>query len=271
MIKERLKNVFDHLSQKFPNSVGALQAIRARRFQTKFEEKSGLIELSRKLKDKIGKRVVSGPFEGLKIPDQCFKTYLGPVLLGTYEKEIQGDIKKAININHKNVINIGSKLGYYAVGFALNKNETDVYAFDIDTWARKIVRKNVNINECENVYVRWACTPKKLRDFSGEKNMIISDCEGYEHLLFKEVGGLELEKSDLIIEVHPAGSERHLQNIKSQFSESHIVEVRGFGENEKRINREADSELMRKAAKEYRDSDQKWVICWSRYHENTDR
>jgi tRNA G37 N-methylase Trm5 len=251
-----------------PNTVGALMAIRARKHQHKFERGKGLVELSNRLKKNLGKEVLQGPFEGLKLTNSSFDTHVGPILLGTYKKEIHKGIKKSISRKHENVINIGSKLGYYAVGLAMKKPESRVYAFEIDPWGRKMTKKLKDRNDIKNVRVRWACKPKTLKKFSSSRNLIISDCEGYEQVIFGEMGGSDLARSDLIIEVHPPGSKDSLRYLKEIFLDTHNIEVVRYGEKERGYDGVIPSNIAQKAVKEYRGNGQEWLMCWSKRYED---
>ena len=167
-----------------PKVAGAFFASRSRRIAQRIEKRESLDQLSKKLPDKLGFKVQDGPFEGVELPEAMANRHIGPFLLGSYESALHDVIRRFKRKEYDSIIDIGSSVGYYAVGLASLFPHVPVHAFDIDPWSRRQVKNMAKRNNRDNVLVRSACTRSVLTEYSGEKNLIFSDCEGYEHELF---------------------------------------------------------------------------------------
>jgi hypothetical protein len=149
--------------------------------------------------------VKHGPFKGMRYPRaESVGSSILPKLLGSYEHEIAPLIEQLCCKQFTEVVDIGCAEGYYAVGLAMRMADVKVLAFDTDYDARRVCREMAALNNVsERVAVGALCDQTKLLSLPlTEKALIISDCEGYEKLLFTEETSAFLAKHELLIEVH---------------------------------------------------------------------
>ena len=120
------------------------------------------------------------------------------------EKELEPLFQRIRNNNYTTILDIGCAEGYYAVGLARIFADAKVYAYDIDSQALQQCEKMAKLNQVEDrVILQEACSEEILANFNfSGKNLIISDCEGYEYFLFSTRNIHNLINSDVLIEVH---------------------------------------------------------------------
>ncbi|MFZ2276150.1 MAG: hypothetical protein WAW39_00065, partial [Prosthecobacter sp.] len=198
------------------------------------------------------------------LPSFLYSEQMGPFLLGTYEQEIASWLKAQKNRKFTLVIDIGSKFGFYAVGLAQWFPTTKVIAFDTDPWAQRMTRRFAESNNTPNVETQGYCSLKWLSRHLSPYSLIISDCEGYEFVLFQRGAIPNLNTATLIVESHDLPPwEKHAKLIES-FQSTHEVEEVSFdtSDRSKRANVDlsflSDSELSL-AVGEPRNSLQKWL------------
>lgn len=178
--------------------------------------------------DKI--TVKSGPFSGLIYPDfSSTGSALCPKLLGTYEKELHTIIFNILNRQYKYVLDVGCAEGYYAVGLAQKLKNAEIYAYDINEYARKLCL-NMSAANGQKINIRDKCTDETLKKFSFDnslRSLIICDCEGYERNLFTKSNINNLANVECLIEVHDwlqneTSTKNYLLNL---FKETHNYKV----------------------------------------------
>ena len=100
-----------------------------------------------------------------------------------------------------------------------------MYAFDTNPEARTECQENAKINSvAERVSVSGLCDASTLKALDlGSRSLIISDCEGYERLLFDKAMAEQLRDHDLIIETHDWIDIETSTAIKSAFASTHIL------------------------------------------------
>ena len=203
-----------------------LSAISARRWSQKVEREKGLDRLNREYIARHGRTVLQGPFKGLKYAPAADGRQVSARLIGCYEQELAPFIEQCCRTPYRRVIDVGSAEGYYAVGFALRMPEAEVVAFDTDPWARRACRQIAAANQLsDRVQVRGYCSPERLGDCIGtDKCLILSDCEGYENILFDPQLIPGLAKCDMIVEIHdnPPSLEHPLV---ARFQKTHRIEL----------------------------------------------
>mgnify|MGYP001427313264 FL=1 len=178
---------------------------------------------ARKLIAHLGSRVQSGPFQGLLLTQMTHAEQFGPYLLGVYESHLEEAWNTVLRRSYTQVIDIGAKFGYYAVGLAIRYPQASVVAFDTDWWARKAVRQMAAANGTGNVEVRGFCTPEWLAANTRAGAFIISDCEGYEAALFQPAVVAQLRSATLIVETHDVFVPGVSGALRSVFGETHTV------------------------------------------------
>jgi hypothetical protein len=239
------------------------QSIRARRKSHSLIKKWGINTLNIKLRKLIGNTVMSGPFEGLKLPDAAFSEHVGPYLFGSYENELNVVWEKIFTKDYDQIIDIGCKFGFYAVGLAKKFPKAMVYAFDIDPWARLATRRSAELNGVNNITVGKFFEKDFIRNSLKPNSLIICDVDGAEFNLFGSDLKPFLGKADAIIELHDCFVDGCEQAVRSAFPEERscsLIELR-----KEKIERTEFSFLSREerilALNEIR-PDQKW-ICWT--------
>jgi precorrin-6B methylase 2 len=170
--------------------------------------------------------VAGGPFAGMKWIVQSFGSSLLPKLLGSYESELHPALEEAFRENYDTVVDIGCAEGYYAVGMARRLPRATVYAFDTNPHARRLCGRVVKLNGLEDrVRIGGSCDAAVLSSLPlGEKALIISDCEGYEKLLFDRNMAALLAKHDLIVEVHDFLDIETSSKLREAFLETHHIQ-----------------------------------------------
>jgi len=167
-----------------------------------------------------------GPFQGVRYPwAMACGSPLFSKILGSYERELSGVVEELCRIPYTTILNIGSAEGYYAVGLAKRIPTATVTAFDINPEARQLARQLADGNGVgDRFQVDGACTPELLVErCRGKQGLIISDCEGYERLLFTPEVARVLTGWDILIEVHDLIDIEVSTSLLAAFAASHEV------------------------------------------------
>ena len=204
----------------------------------------------RKIVNKIHKifsgKVCNGPYKNLKISTiENWSIDLGSKILGMYELEVQRIIenlckKKDIKI----VVNYGVAEGYHLTGILKNKLAKFGIGVEIDKNSISILQKNLKINKLEKkVKVLEKLDLNKISDHVRsddiKKTLFLIDIEGGEYDLINSNTIKLINKSYLIIELHPflSNSKKRTKfynlikknfNIKSITSSSRDPFVKGL-------------------------------------------
>jgi hypothetical protein len=150
---------------------------------------------------------------------------IGPYLLGVYESELDEAWAIVLTGSYSQIIDIGARFGYYAVGLARKYPAASVVAFDTDWWARKAVHEMAAANGTGNVEVKGFCHPGWLTRQVQEAAFIISDCEGYEATLFGPATIPKLRSATLLIETHDCVVPGVSDRLGDAFGGTHSVRV----------------------------------------------
>ena len=248
------------------DAIMAVKAHRIRASNQRWLASEGLTALNRPLMEHFGDRVVSGPFRGLRLTPRCCQEHIGPVLLGTYENELHGVIEDAIARAPTRVLDIGAKIGYYAVGLAKRLPTTPVEAFDTDWWARKATREVATLNAQENVATAGACTPRRLAAVQ-PRSLIVCDIDGAEVPLFTARPLPALATATLLIETHDGLVADTTRTLTDRFAPTHdVLEIPCvWGHKTPPVDLSAvfpgDIVRQQKATVEPRCEGQSWLYC----------
>ncbi|HKD09370.1 MAG TPA: hypothetical protein VKB79_25925 [Bryobacteraceae bacterium] len=150
-------------------------------------------------------RILNGPFTGMKYtPSRAVCSSIMPKLLGSYEAELHDALARLVNRQYSAIVDVGCAEGYYAVGLARLLPDIPVYAYDTDADARQMCLELADANGvAERIQLGGFCTAETLGSLPlGNRALIISDCEGYERLLFTPESLSALARHDLLIETH---------------------------------------------------------------------
>ena len=219
-IKHRLKRAFLAVA---PETAIAVMSARSRAHSQRLVDEWGLVTLNHKLTDVFGLVVQAGPFRGLALSPMTMQEHLGPFLLGTYEAELHPWLAALLERRFSQIVDVGSKFGYYAVGFARAHPGTEVIAFDTDWWARRATLEVAKANRVEkSVRVSGFCSPARLAATLRPHSFLISDCEGYERELFAPLIP-QLDSATLLIEVHEAAAPGVGKFLRERFAATHDV------------------------------------------------
>ena len=212
------------LLQAFPRTATTLLSIRSRRLNQKVWSQTGLVELERRVADGLDFQVASSPFQGLRLPPTCLPEHVAPFLLGTYEQELHPALEAALATSPTQLIDVGAKIGYYAIGCALRCPSTPAFAFDTDPWAQKIVRQAAHLNKLSHVTALGYCSSSWLGSEDRSGALIISDCEGFEEHLFPASLDRALSHATLIVETHDHVSPGISETLARRFATTHHVQ-----------------------------------------------
>ncbi len=170
--------------------------------------------------------VAGGPFRGMRYPSaQSYGSALLPKLLGSYESELHPALEGLLENGYSAIIDIGCAEGYYAVGLGLRCAHADIYAFDINPHARKLCDDVAKFNGLDGrVHIGGFCDQVALKSIPlGRKGLIISDCEGYEGVLFTSEIAEHLAMHDLIVETHDFIDIDISSRLREVFAKTHQV------------------------------------------------
>ncbi|HEY6765649.1 MAG TPA: class I SAM-dependent methyltransferase [Candidatus Sulfotelmatobacter sp.] len=170
--------------------------------------------------------VTAGPFRGLRYPAaRSFGSVLIPKLLGSYESELHPVLEEMLAYQYSAIVDIGCAEGYYAVGLGMRLEQAEVYAFDADSRATRLCRDLATANGINGrLHLGGFCDEATLKSISlGRKALIISDCEGYEGLLFTNEVAAFLARHDLIIEAHDFIDIEISSRLRNNFAATHRV------------------------------------------------
>ena len=169
-----------------------------------------------------------GPFRGMRYPTtKSVGSALVPKILGSYESELHSIVDRICGQDYSDIVDIGCAEGYYAVGLAMRLRNANVYAFDTNKDAIRLCKQMARLN---NVLDRFTtgdfCDSNTLRSIPlGKKALIVSDCEGYEKILFS--GGItsHLANHELLIEIHDFIDIEISSTISQAFQDTHRITV----------------------------------------------
>lgn len=246
----------------FPSLVTTLRSIRARRHSHQLVAREGYGAIDRRIADCTGLEVSGGPFTGLRLPSEALREHLGPFLLGTYESEIHSWLEELRERELRQILDIGAKFGYYAVGLARWFPRAEVLAFDTDPWARKQVRRAALENGTDRVSVRGYLRPAALQGLIRPPALVVSDCEGFEDELFRETDPEAIRECWLLIELHESLAPGVGERLRRRFAETHEIAVRNRSVREVRPEwiQLLGAEGSRRAIDELR-GEQQWMFC----------
>jgi hypothetical protein len=220
MLKQAIKKALFAVA---PRTATAIMSARARAHSQRLVKEWGLRDLGQKLIREVGDVVLAGPFRGLRLTPMCQAEHVSPFLLGVYELELQPWWEAVFRRPFAQILDVGAKFGYYAVGLALRYPHADNVAFDTDWWARRALREMRAANRAR-LTIRGYCSPRWLAAHLRDGAFIICDCEGYEGELFGAADAPALATATMIIELHEAFMPGVSARIRARFAATHRIE-----------------------------------------------
>jgi len=249
-----------------PQWTTALLSARARVYSHEVIASWGSGAVTRKLVEKFGSRVLDGPFAGMILTPMTHAEQLGPYILGLYESELDEAWETVFRGTYTQIVDIGARFGYYAVGLAKRYPDASVIAFDTDWWARRAIREMIAANGTSNLAVKGFCSAAWLAHHIEDAAFIISDCEGYEDALFGSATVQRLRSATLIIETHDAFVPGVSERLTAAFGETHEVHAYGGDGSRRETPRPLTflSEPERRLAIQEVRPPQVWLLCLPR-------
>ncbi|HMJ46906.1 MAG TPA: class I SAM-dependent methyltransferase, partial [Ferruginibacter sp.] len=146
---------------------------------------------------------------------------------GNYESELFPFFKEIEGKYYTEIIDIGCAEGYYAAGLALKFSASKIHAFDNDERAIQLCKELCAFNNVgSRVAVSGECSPDLMKQINEDKhNLVICDCEGCERYLFNSSNIGALEKSDLLIELHPMYIPDVKEYLSELFKNTHAINI----------------------------------------------
>lgn len=154
-------------------------------------------------KASVGMRVLGGPFAGMRYTNDGYGVLL-PKLCGTYECELWDVLRAAMKNPYVRLIDVGAGEGYYAVGFALRYQASEVIAYDAYDNARIMLAGMAEANGVSHrIQIKGLCDPENLEsDLRTGHCFLIMDVEGAEDLLLDPVKVPSLKTTSILFESH---------------------------------------------------------------------
>jgi hypothetical protein len=258
-VKQLIKRL---LYRGAPRFTTAMMSARARAHSHRVVAEWGGAAVAVKLLERFGTRVREGPFAGLALTPMSHAEQIGPYLLGVYESELDTAWAIVFRGKYRQVVDVGAKFGYYAVGLARRYPDVPVVAFDTDSWARRAIAEMAAANGTPNVVVKKFCTPAWLSEHAADTALILSDCEGYEDVLFEPRTVARLRSTTLIVETHDELTPGVTDRLCATFGSTH--EVRRYDRQPRRLasgNLEFLTAAERQFAEHEMRGPQAWLLC----------
>jgi hypothetical protein len=214
-----------------------------------------------------------GPFKGMRYLEAQQVLSLLPKLIGSYEREIGELIETFCNTSYSSIVDVGCAEGYYAIGFAMRRQDALVFAYDTNPHALELCREMALLNRVvDRVITGSSLSGETLQSLPlGSRALIISDCEGYEKELFRGEVVLSIAAHDVLIEVHDRFDGTISEMLIDRFRPTHEIEIfRSMDDwrKAKLYNYEELSELnlatRMTVLAEARGSPMEWFYCKSR-------
>jgi hypothetical protein len=206
-----------------PRLTASVLAARSRAHSHRLLKEWGYDRLGAELVAHVGDRVLSGPFAGLTLTPATRAEHIAPFLLGVYESELDQAWAIALDRSYAQIVDVGAKFGYYAVGLARRYPSTPVVAFDIDRWARAALEEMRSANGTDNVAVLGFCDHGWMTRHLAAGALIVSDCEGFEDALFPHGGLSVFRDATLIIETHDEAVPGLTDRLRADLAATHQV------------------------------------------------
>jgi hypothetical protein len=171
-----------------------------------------------------GRKILSGPFEGMDYVDHAAEGALLPRLIGCYESELHPHLAALAAEGLDTIVDVGCAEGYYAVGLARMIPGVQVHAFDIDPRARRDCAALAALNGVsDRVHVGETFAGEDFARFAGPKTLIFMDIEGGEATLLDPEKWPALRELKVVVETHPGPSFALTDHIAALFAPSHEV------------------------------------------------
>lgn len=252
---------------------GAAQLVawKRKKHVERFEKAQGVPAIAHAWVERYGLQVIEGPFKGMKYVQRAVGSSFVPKLLGSYECELHPILAQITGRKYISILDIGCAEGYYAIGLARMFPQTPVYAFDTDALGRRLCGEMARLNGvADNVTVGQTCRHEDLQRLlstSGQKSLLICDCEGCEYTLLCPDLVPALANADIVVELHRNARNENIeisaQPLLKLFRATHDIQSIGIApriEQNYPLLEFLASDQQATALNEFRLSDQIWAF-----------
>ena len=195
-------------------------ADRAIAYERGLRRRLGVERVAYVAQERMGRRVLGGPFTGMSLGHQFEIEAASPVLklLGIYESALHKPLEKALEHDLRVVANVGCADGYYAVGLALCLPNAVVHAYDLSHTARVMTHERAVENGVRNRIV----IHKRCRRFVEQIDLVVCDIEGGEDGLLSPG---ELGRAIVLVETHDHIVPGMTDALQRRFASTHDIET----------------------------------------------
>jgi hypothetical protein len=151
------------------------------------------------------RRVLGGPFRGLRYVGSTPNTHIGDALLGTLELELHPFVERLRRGSFDVFVNAGAAEGYYAVGMARFSRIPRIIAFEGHPLGRQLIRFMARRNGvADKIDVRGFCTPQSLAEAIAPWHApaLLVDIEGGEEQVLELSVNPHLRRATMLVELH---------------------------------------------------------------------
>lgn len=183
--------------------------------------------VNRRVRDRLGEEVQTGPFAGVRYPDWGFERVelFSPKLIGCFERELHPAVERAIAAGPGLVVNIGAADGWYAIGLARRLPEARVLAFEAEESKHWLLDELATLNGVrERIEVLGACGPSTLAEHLEPGALIVCDCEGCEVPVLDPALVPALRDCVLVVEAHDGPELPVTAILHERFGGTHVIE-----------------------------------------------
>jgi hypothetical protein len=175
----------------------------------------------------LARRVLGGPFRGMRYVAESAGSTLMPKVLGTYEKELWGCLAALLELGPRcTVLDIGAGEGYYVTGLVWSGRAARAVAYEADEAARNALALLANRNGVrDRVGIRGRCDAESLAAALRElkPQLLIVDVEGAELELLGPNVIEQLIRTHLVVEIHPWVSLDAGSILRKRFAPTHDI------------------------------------------------
>jgi hypothetical protein len=194
--------------------------------------------LTHLVEERTGRRVCSGPFEGMNYVNRSWGSAYLPKLLGTYERELHSCVEEICSMKPGLILNVGAAEGYYTVGLARRNPQARVIGFEMSVVGRHALQEMTKLNAvADRVDVHGECGPANLSAAIGRQPhpVVICDIEGYEAELLDPSAVPALKDATVLVELHEYLVPGITDQLQRRFAHTHrmthiLQESRGRAE-----------------------------------------
>lgn len=178
----------------------------------------------------LPRKILRGPFAGLRVVGGRVGSARLPKILGTYEEEMTAFLYEALSAPQSNMfLDVGCAGGYY-LGIAAQIMNPSAKIVGLDRSERAVADAKKALAEFSNIEVLCrSATSELITSVIGtaEHPIVLIDIEGAERELMGTIGAHAFRRATVIVEVHRfAGAS--VEDIAETFQRTHVVRVVPF-------------------------------------------